>query len=129
MTPNEYLNLAEVTDHDDDGKSELAIRCHTKGQFLHYVLGLGTETGELQDVAKKAIAYGKPVDVVNVKEELGDLMWYIARICKLYGFTLEEVMETNINKLKARYGEKFTEHAALNRNLDNERQILEGKKA
>jgi hypothetical protein len=34
-------------------------------------------------------------------------------------------METNINKLKARYGTKFSEAAALNRDLEAERKILE----
>jgi hypothetical protein len=41
---------------------------------------------------------------------------------------LEEMLQRNIDKLKARYPEKFTQENALNRNLDVERQILEGNK-
>lgn len=126
MTPKEYIRLAAVTDHSvQDYVEKVDPRAADISEVIHYVLGLCTETGELQDAVKKYIAYGKPVDVVNIKEELGDLMWYIARLCATYGFTLEEVMETNINKLKTRYGEKFTENAALNRDLDKERRILE----
>jgi len=97
----------------------------SNARLLHYVLGLCTEVGELQDTIKKFVAYGKAIDRTNIKEELGDILWYHARMCDLFGFSYEEVMETNINKLKKRYGDKFTEHAALNRNLEEERKILE----
>ena len=92
---------------------------------LHMVLGMVTEVGELADVYKKNMAYGKNYDTVNVKEEVGDVMWYIANFCSINGFDMEEILETNINKLKARYPEKFTEQHATNRNLDREREILE----
>jgi hypothetical protein len=52
-------------------------------------------------------------------------MWYVANICNINKWDLREILETNINKLEARYPEKFTEDKALNRNLDIERKILE----
>lgn len=126
MQPSEYIKLTAATDHDEDAyATKVAPRCKHNAELIHYVLGIGTEAGELQDVLKKAIAYGKVPDATNIKEELGDLLWYMARIMDWYGFTLESIMETNINKLKVRYAEKFTEHAALNRNLEAERKILE----
>jgi NTP pyrophosphatase (non-canonical NTP hydrolase) len=93
---------------------------------LHMVLGMITEVGELADVFKKEMAYGKPVDWVNVKEEIGDVMFYIANFCNVNGFDLEEILQTNINKLRARYPEKFTEENAMKRDLNKERKILEG---
>jgi NTP pyrophosphatase (non-canonical NTP hydrolase) len=63
--------------------------------------------------------------MTNVKEEIGDLMWYIGVFCKKNNLNLEEIMETNIKKLAARYPDKFTQKAAINRNLDAERAILE----
>jgi NTP pyrophosphatase (non-canonical NTP hydrolase) len=92
---------------------------------IHMVLGMVTEVGELADVYKKHLAYKKPKDMVNVKEELGDLMWYIAGFCKINNINIHEVLQTNIDKLKARYPDKFTEEAAIIRDLDNERKILE----
>ena len=41
------------------------------------------------------------------------------------GVSFEEIQERNIEKLKARYGEKFTDEKAINRNLETERSILE----
>lgn len=96
-------------------------------RLIHYAFGLGTEAGELQDAVKKFVAYGKPLDKTNIKEEVGDLLWYIARICTLNGWTIQEVMDLNINKLKSRYPEKFTEENAIVRDLAKERQILEQK--
>jgi NTP pyrophosphatase (non-canonical NTP hydrolase) len=93
---------------------------------LHMVLGMQTEAAEIADVYKKTIAYKKPLDFVNIKEEVGDLMWYVANLCNMNGWDLREILDTNIAKLEARYPEKFTEEQAINRDLDNERQILEG---
>lgn len=60
-----------------------------------------------------------------MKEEIGDLLWYMSRIADTCGFTLEEAMATNVAKLKARYGDKWTQEAALNRDLKLEREVLE----
>ncbi len=95
---------------------------------LHMVIGISTESGELLDAYKKHFAYGKELDVINVGEEIADIMWYISNLCRLLNIDLEEMQQRNINKLRARYPEKFTQEDALNRNLDIERQILEGDK-
>lgn len=95
---------------------------------LHFISGIVTEAGELLDILKKNIAYKKPIDYVNMKEEIGDIMWYIINLCDLYNWDLEEIMETNIKKLKIRYPEKFNFENAINRNLKAERAELENKK-
>lgn len=94
---------------------------------LHMVLGIVTETAELADVFKKNHAYQKQIDWVNIKEEIGDLMWYIANFCTINNLDMDEMLETNIKKLEARYPEKFCETLAVNRNLSTERNILENK--
>lgn len=127
MTPSDYVKNASKTDHRDYGPVVERISNSEFAKLTHYAFGLATETAEVQDILKKRLAYGKPIDMVNLKEELGDLLWYVARLCGEFGFSFEELMETNIAKLKARYGEKFTEEAALNRNLSNERKTLEAQ--
>jgi len=92
---------------------------------LHMVLGLVTEVGEIADVFKKNMAYGKDVDWINIQEEIGDVMWYIANLCDLHGWDLRNILEANAKKLQARYDGKFSEERASKRNLDRERQILE----
>ena len=93
---------------------------------MHMVLGISTEAGELLDAYKKHCAYGKDLDKTNVGEEIADIMWYISNLCRMLNIDMEEMLQRNIAKLKARYPEKFDEIKALNRNLEKERQILEG---
>ncbi len=93
---------------------------------MHMVLGISTEAGELLDAYKKHFAYGKDLDKTNVGEEIADIMWYISNLCRMLNIDMEEMLQRNIAKLKARYPEKFDEIKALNRNLEKERQILEG---
>jgi NTP pyrophosphatase (non-canonical NTP hydrolase) len=94
---------------------------------LHMVLGLMTEAGEIADVYKKNLAYGKSLDLINIKEEIGDLMWYISELCNYHGWDLENILETNIEKLKARFPEKFSAQHAIERDLVTERIILENR--
>jgi NTP pyrophosphatase (non-canonical NTP hydrolase) len=92
---------------------------------LHMTSGMTTELGELVDVFKKYMVYGKEIDWINVREEIGDMMWYIASFCKINDLDLEEIIENNVKKLESRYPGKFSQEKALNRNLEKEREILE----
>lgn len=92
--------------------------------LLHGVLGLVTEAAEMADVIKKNHAYGKPIDIVNLKEELGDVLWYIPLLCRALDTDMETIAEANIEKLKIRYPDKFTSNKALNRDLKAERALL-----
>jgi len=92
----------------------------------HGILGMATEAGELLDAMKKTMFYGKMPDRTNIIEELGDIFWYAYIVMDEIGVTADEVKERNINKLRARYPDKFTTEAALCRDLDAERKVLEG---
>lgn len=92
---------------------------------IHMIFGMQTEISEITDVFKKNLAYQKQIDWVNIKEELGDLMWYIVNFCTFNNINLEECMEINIQKLKQRYPEGFNIDKAVNRNLEAERKLLE----
>jgi NTP pyrophosphatase (non-canonical NTP hydrolase) len=106
-----------------------AIRDRLQGgrtiRLLHGALGLVTESGEFADVLKKHIFYGKPIDEVNLSEEVGDLFWYCAIIADALGEDFGDIMARNVAKLRARYPDKFTEYDALHRYVDAERTILE----
>ena len=95
--------------------------------LLHAAMGLSTEANEFLDMLKKHIFYGKSLDLVNAGEEILDSEWYIALAISVLDTTLEELMTKNIDKLAARYPEKFSPDKAINRDLDKERKILEGK--
>lgn len=91
---------------------------------IHFLMGMITEIGELTDAFKKNLAYGKEVDWTNVVEELGDLMWYVINFCNENSINLEDALQINIDKLRIRYPEKFTQTNATIRNLPAERKVL-----
>ncbi len=94
------------------------------GNIVHAIYGLCTEAGEISEAFLKAAKTGS-FDEVNLKEEAGDLLWYLAMLFRELNTDFEQVAETNINKLKARFPEKFTQDKAYNRDLNTEREILE----
>lgn len=105
---------------------EVIKRLTKSARLVHAALGKLTEIGEFADELKKHIFYGKPLDPVNLMEEIGDGAWYDAlALDSMGGSDLDFVLEKVIAKLKKRYPEKFTEKDALNRDLEAERKVLE----
>ena len=88
-------------------------------RLLTAALGLTTESGEFTEVVKKILLQGKPYNEENVfhmKRELGDICWYLAQACRALDTTFDEVIEMNVEKLKARYpGGEFDVHKSENR--------------
>ena len=125
MNSKQYISDATKTESTDFSAMNSRLNDDGLKRLLHAGIGLSTEAGEFLDALKKHIFYGKDLDRVNLKEEIGDLFWYIAIACDELGVEFETLMDTNIAKLKARYGEKFSEHKAENRDLGTEREILE----
>lgn len=115
----------ELNVYKEEVKRSMAQLGHSLADQLHMAMGISTEASEILDVFKKKLAYGKEIDVVNVREEIGDIMWYIANLSTLLEIDLEEALQINVDKLKARYPDKFDEEKALNRDLETERSVLE----
>lgn len=130
MNATEYLKAALRTENTplflNNAHAMFLLDDRIGERLIHGMIGLCTETGELQDAIKKQLIYGKPLDITNIIEEVGDLMWYLAIILDACGSSFEQAFDRNIAKLKKRFPDKFTEHAALNRDLDAERAALEG---
>jgi len=74
-----------------------------QASLLHMGCGVSTEANELLDAIKKHTIYQKPLDVENVKEELGDLLFYMSNLMQSVGLSFEEVLQHNIDKLSVRY--------------------------
>lgn len=92
---------------------------------LHALIGMATEVGELLEAWTYAFTNNKLHDVVNLAEEGGDVAWYLATLATGLQIPLQGILNQNIAKLSARFPDKFTEEAANNRDLANERNVLE----
>ncbi len=135
-TLNTFANAGEALDNQKRrlfyGKGE-ALSPETvdgfsigalNGNIVHAIYGLCTEAGEISEALLKAAETGS-FDETNLKEEAGDILWYLAMLFRELDTDFETVATTNINKLKARFPEKFTQEKAYNRDLESEREILE----
>jgi NTP pyrophosphatase (non-canonical NTP hydrolase) len=119
--------IANVVKTESPTTPELVARLSSPEnvRLLHAAIGMCTEAGEFIDQLKKHIFYGKPLDRVNLKEELGDLLYYIGVAMDELETDFDTEQRRNIAKLQARYPSKFSEDAAVNRDLNKERKILE----
>lgn len=130
MTIKEYQNLAMRT---NDGECTARVSIITDeffrrlltvetngtpidpGELLNGALGLTGEAGEVSDMIKKHIFHGHDLNRDELVKELGDCAWYLALLCNAIGISLEDVLITNIEKLKRRYPEGFSSEASINR--------------
>jgi len=101
LTFEEYGLLAGATD---------------SGFSLAHKFGLAGEVGELFEIWKR-IERGdyQPVEETMILDELGDILWYVAAIARDYGYTLQEVADYNIQKLRARYPDGWSVEDSINR--------------
>ncbi len=106
MTINEYQALAMTT---------LNPRLSRKDVLINSVMGLCGESGEAIDIVKKWLAQGHPLDRERLARELGDIAWYLAEAATALEIPLEDILQANIDKLKARYPEGFSEERSLQR--------------
>ena len=104
--------LSRITDLDVGDDADIP-------RLLTAALGLTAESGEFTEVVKKIILQGKPYNDENkfhMKRELGDICWYLAQACMALDTTFDEIIEMNVDKLKARYpGGEFDVHHSENR--------------
>ena len=82
-------------------------------------IGLGSETGEFQEIVKKILFQGKKLSEENhfhMKRELGDIIWYWTNACRALNLDPNDVIAENVKKLEARYpGGKFEAYYSENR--------------
>lgn len=107
MSGNEYQNLASRTINNELDIEHLV---------LHSLHGMVGEIGEIHSLYQKQYQGHSLIgQEEHAKKEVGDLLWFIAEYCTANGWKLEDIMQMNIDKLKARYPEGFDKKKSLHR--------------
>lgn len=136
MTGTEYQKLAMRTNDrkNVDRLSDKILQLHrfnpdipgwdSRGGFdiggiLNACLGLSGEVGEVNDMVKKWVFHESSLELDHLAKEIGDVMWYIALICDSFGFNLDTIMQTNVDKLSKRYQDGFSVYEANHRKPDD----------
>lgn len=96
MNLNEYQQEAKRTAYSQNSADAKMVA----------LLGLAGETGELLSEYKKHLRDGDAHRLFphRVREELGDLLWYIAQVANLFDIPLDQVAEANLIKTRDRWG-------------------------
>lgn len=106
MTINEYQALAMTTLNRSLSKKDVLINS---------VMGLCGESGEAIDIVKKWMAHGHELDKDHLAKELGDIAWYLAEAATALDMELEDILQSNIEKLRKRYPEGFSSEKSRTR--------------
>ena len=120
MTINEYQKEALRTEPTRQKSAQWGdwVEPHQwRMQLENGLMGLNGEAGEAIDLLKKHLFQGHPLDREHLAKELGDVAWYLAVSADALGYTLEEVLEMNVSKLRARYPEGFEVERSLSRKM------------
>lgn len=105
---DEYQKLSQRTLNKDLSKVE------TLNNMIYGLIG---ESGEVVDAFKKHLFQGHELDINNVKEELGDIMFYIVNLCSQLDLNMSDVLQGNLYKLGKRYPEGFETERSVHRDV------------
>ena len=84
-------------------------------QMINASLGLAGEVGEVVDIIKKYMYQGHELEIEELLDELGDVMYYLCWLCMLFQIDFSEICFNNMNKLTKRYPNGFEEERSINR--------------
>ena len=101
----EFMNRLDELDANYIGEGKHGPQINVP-LLLTAGIGLASEGGEFNEIVKKVIFQGKPLNddnVFHMKRELGDIMWYWINACTALGLDPNDVIAENVEKLKARY--------------------------
>lgn len=102
---------------------QFKLPAHIDEVLFHAVVGIATEAGEMVEIVMRAIN-AEQVDMDHLNEEGGDLLWYMSHLFRVGGTSFEREMQRNIDKLRARFPEKFSEELAINRDVEAEKRAV-----
>ena len=80
--------------------------------------GLAEEAGEVLGHVRKHLFMGHALDRERVTRELGDTLWCLATVASCLGLTLDDVAAVNVDKLRQRYAEGYSDEASRARAPD-----------
>ena len=88
----------------------------------HALYGLSSEVGEVLGLHQK-VHQGHKMDEDALKHEIGDCFWFLAELCDVYGWSMDDVAVANIVKLRKRYKGGFTVNESVNRMEYRDRHV------
>lgn len=128
-------NIVNIMEESGDTYWYIANACSIYGLSFEQTIKTAHEQGsfgsfklhEIADLFKRELAYGKEMNIILLQTNLVQLVQYLQYISDYYSLNLENTLQKNIDKLYARYPDKFDGDLAINRDTEKEYKILKGE--
>jgi NTP pyrophosphatase (non-canonical NTP hydrolase) len=101
----EFKNYQEGTTKTFKPHRELTTK---EAEILDWAIGLPGEVGEVSELIKHNIFHNEPIDKMKLAKEIGDVLWYVAALCKSYDIPMDACAALNLAKLEHRHGGSFS---------------------
>lgn len=101
--------------YQDFVESRMNKKLTAEQSLLNYTLGIAGEAGEVADIIKKHFFHGHTLNVADVVDELGDVLFYVQALCNVLGVDMSQLILTNARKLSVRYPNGFDPEKSKNR--------------
>jgi NTP pyrophosphatase (non-canonical NTP hydrolase) len=92
-----------------------------EAEILDWSTGLTGEVGEVAELIKHNIFHNETIDKMKLSKEIGDVLWYVSALCKVYDIPMEACAELNLAKLEHRHGSAFSFDKSANRHAQEEK--------
>lgn len=103
MLPNEYQ--AQAMEH------VMASAPDYESRITLGAMGLSREASEVAELVERWLFFGQELDTNKLRDELGDVLWYMALLCEMTDQTLSQVIDHNVEKLNRRYPNGYSHEA------------------
>jgi len=93
----------------------LNLKLSVDSVISEMVFGMNGEIGEVTEIMKKHLFQGHELNKEHLKEEIGDVMWYLVNLCTIYNIQFTDILDINNEKLNKRYPYGFTTNRSIRR--------------
>jgi NTP pyrophosphatase (non-canonical NTP hydrolase) len=112
---DDAIDVASLDGYQQLAESTAARYDTFEKRLTIFTLGLAGEAGEFAEKVKKWLGHGHDMPDEVLRDELGDVLWYVANLAAVLDFDLSDVADANISKLAERYPEGFSVERSVNR--------------
>jgi NTP pyrophosphatase (non-canonical NTP hydrolase) len=117
FTKNKIMNTLTVDEYQSLAARTAGAGGEGERRLIIAALGLAGEAGEFANMVKKLAAHGHDISPEKLADELGDILWYTAEAASAIGLSLGDIAQLNVDKLRQRYPEGFSQERSINRKM------------
>lgn len=108
-------NLQFIDYYQYKSKRTIRFDVDRKDNVTNFAISLAEESGEVLGIIKKHLYHGHELDIDDLENELGDVLWYVAALATVHGLKLSDIAKRNVQKLEKRYPNGFSQEDSINR--------------